>query len=163
MDLVFQFPVHRVSAIINRFFGDWTYLINFARNILWDGPVKKWWKYVLHFLLNTAIIDAFLIMKESTNLPKRKYRQLDFRIALAQLLIGTFRTPKSTAGRRQQASSSTTHKFQKLTDKRSYCKNCSKSVLKKRKDTSYGCGLCDVHLCGKQCFALYHNYLHIEE
>ena len=126
-------------------------------------PCKKWWKYVLHFLLNTAINDAFLIMKESTNLPKRKYRQLDFRIALAQLLIGTFRTPKSTAGRRQQASSSTTHKFQKLTDKRSYCKNCSKSVPKKRKDTSYGCGLCDVHLCGKHCFALYHNYLHIEE
>ena len=53
----------------------------------------------LHFLLNTAIIAAFLIMQESTNFPKRKYRQVDFRIALAQLLIGTFRTPKSTAGR----------------------------------------------------------------
>ena len=121
-------------------------LINFAWNILWDGP-EKMWKYVLHFLLNTTIIDAFLIVKESTNLPKRKYRQLDFRIALAQLLIGTLRTPKSTAGIRQQASSSTTHKFHKLTDKRSYCKNCSKSVPKKRKDTSYGCGLCDCVTC----------------
>ena len=23
------------------FFGEWTYLINFSRNILWDGPVKN--------------------------------------------------------------------------------------------------------------------------
>ena len=76
-------------------------------------PNKKWWKYVLQILLNTVIIEAFLIMKESTNLPKRKYRQLDFRIALAQLLIGTFRTLKSTVGRRQQASCSITQKFQK--------------------------------------------------
>ena len=32
-------------------------------------PSKKWWKYVLFFLINTAIIDAFLIMKESVSFP----------------------------------------------------------------------------------------------
>ena len=126
-------------------------------------PSKKWWKYVLFFLINTAIIDAFLIMKESVSFQKKKYRQLDFRVALAQLLIGMFRTPRSAPVRRQQSMLTTTHKFVKLTNKRSYCKNCAKAVPKKRKDTSYGCGLCEVHLCGKQCFALFHNYLNIEE
>ncbi|XP_062595326.1 piggyBac transposable element-derived protein 4-like [Saccostrea cucullata] len=120
-------------------------------------PSKKWWKYVLHFLINTAIINTFLIMKESVNLPKKKYRQLDYRLALAKLLIGTFRTPPKTAARRQLSENSTTHKLIRLSCKRSYCKNCAKAVPKKRKDTSFGCGLCEVHLCGKQCFALFHN------
>jgi hypothetical protein len=122
---------------------------------------KKWWKYVIFFLINTAIINTFLIMKESVDLPKRKYRQLDSRLSLAQLLIGGFRTPSKSAGRRQ--SSSTTHKFGRLSSKRSYCKSCSKAVPRKRKDTSYGCELCDIHLCGKACFALFHNFVNVEE
>lgn len=112
-------------------------------------PSKKWWKYVLHFLINTAIINAFIIMKESLpSLPKKKYRQLDYRIALAQQLIGKFRTPVKTTSRKIQLPPPTIHKLSKISIKRSYCKNCSKSTHKKRKDTSYGCVLCDVHLCG---------------
>ncbi|XP_065934674.1 piggyBac transposable element-derived protein 4-like [Magallana gigas] len=64
-------------------------------------PSKKWWKYVLHFLINTAIINAYIIMKKSLpSLPKKKYRQLDYRIALAQQLIGKFRTPVKATSRK---------------------------------------------------------------
>ncbi|XP_062614405.1 piggyBac transposable element-derived protein 4-like [Saccostrea cucullata] len=124
---------------------------------------KKWWKYVLHFLINTAIINAYILMKESRpQLPKKKYRQLDFRISLAQNLIGSFRTPLRAAGRRT-LNTPTCHSFSKLVKKRSYCKQCSKSTPRKRKDTAYGCSLCDTHLCGKQCFSLFHGFLSIEE
>ena len=95
MDLMFQFPVHRVSAIINRFFGEWTYLINFARNILWDGPVKNGGNMFYTSCSIQPSLTPSLSWKNLQLSPKMKYRQQDFRIALAQLLIGTFRTVNS--------------------------------------------------------------------
>ena len=80
-------------------------------------PSKKWWKYVLFFLINTAIIDASIIMKRSVRFQAKKYRQLGFRVAFAQLLIGMFRTPRSAPVRRQQSMLTTIHKFVKLTNK----------------------------------------------
>ena len=73
----------------------------------------------MFFLINTAIIDAFLIMKlkDLFVFNKKKYRKLDFRVAHAQLLIGMFRTPRSAPVRRQQSMLTTTHKFVKLTNK----------------------------------------------
>ena len=90
---------------------------SFARNIQLGGVVRNGRICVLSFLINTAIIDAFLIMKGSVRFPKKKYRQLDFRVVLAQVLIGIFRTPLSAAVRRQQSMLTTTHKFVKLTNK----------------------------------------------
>lgn len=60
---------------------------------------RKWWKYLLHFLINVAIIDAFIIFKESGQSRKNRYSQLDFRLALAEELIGNFsgrKEPKPT-------------------------------------------------------------------
>ena len=162
MDFVYV-DLQSVSQYQSFFFRGVDIFDQFRSKYLVGRPSKKWWKYVLFFLFNTAIIDAFLIIKGSVRFPKTKYRQLDFRVALAQLLIGMFRTPRSIPVRRQQSMLTTTHKFVKLTNKRSYGKNCAKAVPKKRKVTSYGCGLCEVHLCGKQCSALFHNYLNIEE
>ena len=130
-----------MSVCTSFFFRGVDIFDQFRSKYLVGRPSKKWWKYVLFFLINTTIIDAFLIMKESVRFTKKKDRQLDFRVAFAELLIGMFRTPRSAPLRRQQSMLTTTHKFVKLTNKRSYCKNCAKAVPKKSKETSYGCGL----------------------
>ena len=106
-----------MSVSTSPFFRGVDIFDQFRSKYLVGRPSKKWWKYVLFFLFNTAIIDAFLIMKGSVRFPKTKYRQLDFRVALAQLLIGMFRTPRSAPARRQQSMLTTTHKFVKLTNK----------------------------------------------
>ena len=89
----------------------------FCSKYLVGRPLKKWWKYVLFFLINTAVIDPFLIKKGYVRFQTKKYKQLDFRLALTQLLIGMFRTPRSAPVRRQQSMLTTTHKFVKLTNK----------------------------------------------
>ncbi|XP_061186750.1 piggyBac transposable element-derived protein 4-like [Saccostrea echinata] len=42
---------------------------------------RKWWKYLLYFLINLAVIDSFIIFKESGQSRKKRYSQLDFRLA----------------------------------------------------------------------------------
>ena len=95
---------------------------------------KKWWKYVLFFLITTVIIDAFLIMKGSVRFQKKKkYRKLDLCVALAQILIGMFRTPRSAPVRRQQSMLTTTHKFVKPTNKNRMARIVSRLSLKRER------------------------------
>jgi hypothetical protein len=59
---------------------------------------KRWWTYVFYLLLDLAIANAYLLMKESPNHQmltkggKKKERSLlNFRMDLAKQLIGNFR------------------------------------------------------------------------
>ena len=47
----------------------------FRSKYLVGWPSKKWWKYVLFFLINTVIIDAFLIMKGSVRFQKKEIQR----------------------------------------------------------------------------------------
>jgi hypothetical protein len=48
---------------------------------------KRWWTYIFYFLLDLAITNAFILMKESTNTGKNKGRTLlSFRMNLAKQL-----------------------------------------------------------------------------
>jgi hypothetical protein len=58
----------------------------------------KWWKYIFWFLFDVSVCNAFVCMRESTNhkLTSRKGKekertQIDFRMKLADQLIGDYR------------------------------------------------------------------------
>jgi hypothetical protein len=130
-------------------------------------PCKKWWRYLLYFLISTCIVNGHLTMVASNQAPtrKRRYRQIDFRINLAMQLIGDYNGYKRKLQNNRQATGMipvtaatiAQHEFVSLTDrkKRKYCKN---HFLRdhRRKDTVYGCNKCHVHLCSIECHREYH-------
>ena len=130
---VVSVPRPQSVGLYQSFFRGVDIFDQFRSKYLVGRPSKKWWKYVLFSLINTAIIDAFLIMKRSVRVQNKKYRQLDFRMALAQLLIGMFRTPRSAPVRRQQSMFTTTHKFVKLTNKDRMARIVPKLSLKRER------------------------------
>jgi hypothetical protein len=133
-------------------------------------PCKKWWRYLLYFLMSIAVVNGYLTMKSSGNVPqgKRRYRQVDFRVNLAQQLIGGYNgykrkgcdTKAHIGATPLTAQALPGHMFVSLLDqkKRSYCKVHSKRD-KERKDTIHGCSKCMVHLCSQACHTAYHNHL----
>lgn len=117
---------------------------------------------LLHFVINVAISDAFIIFKESGRSRKKRYGQLDSRLALAEELIGNFsgrKKPKPT----HKLQSLTNHIFVRLGRSRSYCKRCFVSAPRKRKDTCYGCAVCNVYLCSNACYNKYHRIHQLQE
>ena len=125
-------------------------------------PSKKWWKYLLNFLIKICVINAYLLFKECKGRQGAKAKHVNFRVALATQLIGSFRSGQgqstSVCSLPGLVSDSNEHKLLRLARKRSHCKNYRKSHDKKRKDTTYGCRLCNVHLCGKVCFNAFHGF-----
>ena len=120
----------------------------------------KWWKYLFWFLFDTCISNSLILLNSSPNHQQqtsrgndKKTTNLDFRIALAKLLIG-----KSQSSRKRQAPQEATvaddvdHWPEKR--KSATCKECSKRG--KRSEPRTGCGVCDVNLCIGDCYKKYH-------
>lgn len=125
-------------------------------------PAKKYWKFLVNFILEECIINAFLIWKqtEGVNKPRAGYSLLDFRCDVAVGLINDFssrKIAKSVPKSVTPAVPLDRHQCVKLNRKRSTCKLCTKHGLKKRKETLFGCSACSVHLCRGLCFQLYHD------
>lgn len=119
---------------------------------------KKWWKYLMNFLIDLSIINAFIVWSE-TEVPqpartKKRYRQLDFRVNLSTQLIGNFSRQRIPVAPAQPRSS---HAHLKLGRKRSTCKLCTKIGEKKRKTTQLGCEKCNKHLCSLECYNAFHQ------
>ena len=53
---------------------------------------KKPWRYIFWYLLNSCIVNAFILYKEysTRNVRKKRFAHLDFRIELVKELIGGF-------------------------------------------------------------------------
>ena len=60
---------------------------------------KKWWPYLFWFFVNCAIVNSFLMYKETSLRwnKKKKYTHLDYRIELAEGLIEGFSRRKRKA------------------------------------------------------------------
>ena len=116
---------------------------------------RKWWQYVFWFVFDTAVTNAFILMKESDNHQRRTktgkpkpLSLLEFRMNLAKLLIGDY-----SENKRASLATVTAGHFPKLGDKHRRCRQCSKT--KRRKETKNTCAQCNVHLC-VDCFQPYH-------
>jgi len=53
---------------------------------------KKWWKFILHFVLNVCLVNSFILYDLTNHPPSTAHgnRQLTFRRNLVRQLIGTF-------------------------------------------------------------------------
>ncbi|KAJ8309780.1 hypothetical protein KUTeg_011645, partial [Tegillarca granosa] len=115
-------------------------------------PAKKYWKFLVNFILEECIINAFFIWKqtEGVNKPRAGYSfwTNDFSSRKIAKSVPKSATPAVPLDR---------HQCVKLNRKRSTCKLCTKHDLKKRKETLFGCSACSVHLCRGLCFQLYHD------
>ena len=69
---VLSVPRPRGVGHYQSFFSRCWQFDQFRSKYLVGQPSKEWWKYVLFFLINTAIIDAFIIMKGSVRIPKKE-------------------------------------------------------------------------------------------
>lgn len=120
-------------------------------------PSKKYWKFFFNFIMELCLINAFEIFTRTPNKDirlKTRYDLLDFRMKVAQQLIGGYRGRKR--GHATQDALDTPHIFCKLERPRSTCKWCTKHGDRKRKETVYGCKNCNKHLCSEQCFREFH-------
>lgn len=125
---------------------------------------KKWWRYLFWFLFDVCLINSYICMKESvshvlhTSKGRQRPRtQLEFRMSLAEQLIGNYR------GQRKRKLPSTIDPLGQghwptWMDKRGRCRMCSES--QKRHEVFVGCTACRIHLCiDNDCFARYHARL----
>jgi hypothetical protein len=113
---------------------------------------KKWWTYLYFCGLDTAIANALILMKASTNHKlttrrgnSRERTQLEFRQALVSKLLGIdgqTRAPRAT-----------TQHWPEILGKRGRCRLCRKLGI--RRETMYGCVTCGKNLC-VLCFKPWH-------
>lgn len=124
---------------------------------------KKWWRYLFWFLVNCAIVNAFIIFKQKSRLPrsKKRYSHIDFRIDMAMDLIAGFtkrtrRTSEVNNVGLVNAENINGHINCKLNGPKGRCRYHLKQ-LGVRKETVYGCSVCRVHLCRDGCHGRFHN------
>ena len=136
---------------------------------------KKWWKRVFGYVIEVAALNAYIIQKEGRPTSDRsKHDYLDFRVALAEELIGTFSSRQVPAGRPRSVDHQQTLRLDPskghlpiVEDSVHDCVVCCKirevRKLKRselRHETKYKCSVCDVNLClsrGRNCFMKYHT------
>lgn len=123
-------------------------------------PSKKYWKYILWFILDCCRVNACLVYKEASSrtIRKKRYTHLDFVIELGRAMIGNFTSRKRVCVRESLApmfveNNRVNHVFLRLDGKRRRCKGCH--VLNIRKEVVTGCPTCNIHLC-KNCYLARH-------
>ncbi|KAK7105748.1 piggyBac transposable element-derived protein 4-like [Littorina saxatilis] len=133
-------------------------------------PSVRWWRYICWWLMQTAMVNAFVIWKE-THRParsKKGLRHLDFRLQVLRALCkGNVSRKRAAAQAIAQAgvidSSPLTHKIVRLPGRKKNCKMCEKKKVRTPRghgvETVFGCVICDLHLCKGECFAEFHQHL----
>lgn len=124
----------------------------------------KWWRYLFYFLFDVCLINSYLCMRESVSHVLhtrtgriRKRNQLEFRMALAEQLIGAYRGPRKRKIPANIDINGDGH-WPVWQEKRGRCKLCSEE--KKRHEVFVGCMSCKIHLCiDNGCFYRYHQRL----
>ena len=132
-------------------------------------PSVRWWRCLCWWLMQTAMVNAFIIWKNS-NLPaptRRGHRHLDFRLeVLCSLCKGNSvrqrSAPEAVSQAGVTASNPLSHGIIRLPGLKKNCLVCEK--LKKTEKgysmtTVWGCVVCCVHLCNGVCFAAFHQKL----
>ena len=122
----------------------------------------KAWKYLIWFLVNASIVNAFIIyQKVSTRTTKKRYAHIHFRQEVACQLIAGFSGQK----RKSEApmymgpvapQNEAIHESVHMGTKARRCKWHSQQKIG-RKETVFGCKQCGVHLCKEGCHYAYHH------
>jgi len=121
----------------------------------------KWYMRLFWFLLDTCIVNAYILECESPNHKPplgRKHRpQLDFVVELGQQLVEEHSSRK-TLGRPTFIPPSESRYTPHVPVEYNNPRNCTFCTTKTtRKRTKYGCACCGVALCIVPCFGQYHS------
>lgn len=124
---------------------------------------RRWWVKLFYYMLDTTIVNSFLLYKESCNAVKKKYMShLDFRSKLTDQLISDFSsrqrrpTISPMSNKRKDSSGSVQISGKHLAIKISTYRRCVSCSKSKEKRSNMACDTCDKVLC-KDCFAKYHE------
>ena len=117
------------------------------------------------YFVNMSIVNAYILYcKTSTRQTKKKYVHLDFYLEIALGLIAEFSSRERKAevplyiGPVTAANENNHENVHMGSKEEKRCKwHCMKQM---RKETVYGCHLCNVHLCKDGCHIAYHNQHH---
>jgi len=127
---------------------------------------KKPWKYLFFFLINSSIVNAWILYQETSRRTlekKKRYEQADFRLELAENLIGNFSSRKRPAGHTRPVAGNKVPRNQHVNIHMGY-KRPRRCFAHKnfqpngsvRYETVYGCSICRVSLC-KSCHGPFHE------
>ncbi|XP_032830891.2 uncharacterized protein LOC116954466 [Petromyzon marinus] len=135
---------------------------------------KKWWRHLIFVLVNTAVANAYTVHRLS-NVPPPKLpaSHLQFRLLLAKQLVAGYAEGRAAKRPRRKRDIekviSTEHLSRhvcvKFTGRKRVCVLCSRRGCRTAKgrgvQSSYGCVICNVHLCRVGCFLQYHEMAHL--
>ena len=121
---------------------------------------KKAWKYIFWFLLNCAIVNSFImfnLVSERRN-SKKRFTHLDFRCELAHELIAGF-SGRKRKGRELEELVQNIENYPGHESVKFGCKRRCRMHLsrKERRETYFGCRVCNVHLCRDGCHFQFHS------
>jgi hypothetical protein len=125
---------------------------------------KKSWKYLFNFLMNSAVVNAFILYKANSTRPcgQKRYTQALFRAELGHSFIAGYSNKHRVAAPNprlhlNQPQNVDHHENSHMRAKRArYC-HTHKKFTGERKETVYGCKTCNVHLC-KECHHRFHAH-----
>ncbi len=116
---------------------------------------RKVYKFIFNFLFDVSITNSFITYQLSH--PNSKLKIKDFRVRLANELIGDY-SSKMTSGSRQKKLRMSHFPYRNEQRKRGRCSFCKQK--KQRSDTVWECRECDVWLChqgtSEDCFMKWH-------
>lgn len=116
---------------------------------------RKWWKYLFWNMFDICLSNALQIKNIQVGIDGKRQTQLEFRIKLAEELIGSFSSRKQKKYSKQQMSDRYVGRhFPAKGQTATMCAVCNKV---KRVRTIYTCKQCQIHLCPVPCFELYHT------
>jgi len=122
---------------------------------------RRWWIKLFYYFIDTAIVNSYILYKESCNKAKKKYvSQLDYRSMLTDSLVNNFSCRKKTTispqekGIGKKFKPSVVEHVPKYIQSYRRCKLCS--MRKKEKRSNMMCSTCDVVLC-KDFYGPYHK------
>lgn len=133
---------------------------------------RKWWRRVFFFLLDTAVVNSYILYTEDHPDKKKRMTHEQFRIELANNLLSSAGDHTTTACSLHGPQPEPLPLSLRLTERhfltnigktssgRSVqrdCTVCSQRKGRGRKTTIYKCKQCDLPMCVVPCFELYHT------
>ena len=117
---------------------------------------KKWWHRIFYYLVDTAVVNSFILFNEGSHYAKRT--QKEFVIELTEQLMSQHNSRKragNPSGNTLPSAKCSNH-CPERSEKCRQCRTCSLDGGQKR--SSYMCSTCNpenpVHLCIDPCFHL---------
>lgn len=131
----------------------------------------KWWRYIFRFLLQTAVINSWIIYATSHR-PRPKslsLGHLEFRLEISTALLKGNIVRKRKQSDLQPSTQGVgmsdllEHRLIRMVGNKRACHWCMKNKQfgkrNRAHETVYGCNLCQIRLCKGECFSKFHNSL----